>query len=756
MATRVDQESGDFRLGDFLVRPQLNRISRGSESAQVEPKVMRVLLCLAERPGQVVSRERLLTSVWGDVFVSEQVLSRSISELRKVLADDSRAQNIIETIPKTGYRLVAPISEPLPDSSSGQSPSQRNDQKDHEEASSAPEMSSESALVRSDQSNQPLPHVQPAPRRMWGLPATIGVVVLLAVALAWIWRRVELETAGPLLRLTLDLAETIPPELDVFDSMALAPDGNRLVYVGRRDGKYQLFLRALDQAEATPIPGTESGYGPFFSPDGQWIGFYANGLLRKIPSGGGTAITLNAPADDAVGASWGEDGRIVYSRRVFEGLYRISSDGGEIERLTELDSSRGERSHHWPEVLPGAEAVIFTVWDGGNINDSKIVILNLKNNERRLLIDGGVCARYVPTGHLVYARRGQLFAVPFDLSRLKVTGPAARLPDRVGLNSITGAAHYTISRSGMLVSLPPRAGREDLRLLSVDRGGEARSLLNEARGYLMPRLSPDGERLAFAQQGDGFDLWIDELSNGTLRRLTFGHSNFSPVWTSDGKRIAFGSNAHGGPLNIYWKAADGSDQPERLTEGRNPQFPGAWTPDGCCLLYSDIDPETRWDIWLLDLRTPRESRQPKPWLKTKDDEMQPAVSPDGKFIAYTSSETGKWQVFVRSFTETGGKWQISTDGGVEPRWRRDGKELVYRVANRLMSVAVDTGTGFRSEKPQTILAGNYKLETVSMLPSFDLTPDGNHFILLKSESEDQPTRLHIVLNWFSELRRRLP
>lgn len=758
MATRFDHKAQDFLLGDFLVQPQLNRINRNGETVQVEPKVMRVLLCMAERPGQVVTREELLSAVWGDAFVSEQVLSRSISELRKLLADDAR--EMIETIPKTGYRLVAPVTPgPVTQGPAAKDAGPEFDRESNRDVgpridAPAQAATGDRALAKREIAGEA--QAPPAAHR-WGLWLTLVVLGLLLCAFAWAWWRIERESSGPLMRLTLDLAETIPPELDIFESFAISPDGSLIVFVGRRDGKYQLFERPLARSQATAIPGTEGGYGPFFSPDGKWLGFYAGGLLRKIQLGGGSQSIIGGPADDAVGASWGEDGAVVFTRRVFEGLYRVSSGGGEVKELTRLDKNQGERSHLWPEVLPDAKAVIFTVWKGGDINNAEIALLSLADKTRRTLIEGGARARYLPTGHLAYVRRSQLFVVPFDIDRLVVTGAPAPMQERVGMNLITGAGHYAVARTGLLLYLPDRVRRQDLQLLWVDRAGSAQPVRSGARGYWTPRISPDGARVAFGEQGESLDLWIEEFSGGALRRLTFGRSNFAPVWSPDGRRIVFSSDAHGGPLNIYWRASDGSDEAARLTESGNPQFPGSWTPDGRSLLYAEIDAETRWDIWRLDLKDAQgaagaqERGAPQPWLRTKDDEMHPAVSPDGRWIAYTSSETGKWQVFVRSFPEAEGKWQISTEGGVEPRWRGDGRELYFRSGDKIMAVDVTTGEKFSAARPRELFAGKYQLETVSMLPGYDVAPDGNRFIMLKSESAEQPTRLQAVLNWFTSV-----
>lgn len=726
MSTRADKELvNDFLIGESLVQPQLNRIVRGDETLQIEPKIMRVLICLALRPQQVVTREELMSSVWGDVFVSEQVLSRSISELRKALTDDSK--NIIETIPKTGYRLIAPVSF------------ETNGKPD---ATIATTMTIEMA-----EAAPPTTNAQSRKRVL-----IIALCIALAALAVWGWMRSPPMRATSVMRLTLDLSETIPAELDLIQSLAISPDGSRIAYTAKSEGRYQLFLRALDQTESVPIPGTEGGVGPFFSPDGQWIGFYAGGALKKVSINGGAPVIIGGPADDAVGASWGEDGTIIYARRFFEGLYRIPEGGGKSEPLTTLDPARGERSHFWPEILPGGKAVIFTTWHGSSIEEAEIAALVLATGERRTLIKGGSRARYLPTGHLVYARKGLLRIAPFDIRKLEVTSQSAAMTERVATNIISGAAHYDCSRDGLLVYLPEQARQENGHLLWVDRQGRERPLVEKQQTYWTPRLSPDGSRLAVAIQSESFDIWTYEIANGAFKRLTFEKGNFAPVWTPDQKRIVFSSDLDGPPMNLYWKAADGSDAAERLTESANLQLAGSWSPDSRWLAYSEIDPVTRWDIWLLDPQQP----SARPLLQGAGNQTHPMFSPDGRLLAYTSDETGQRQVYVISVSDGAGKWQVSTDGGAEPLWSRDGRELFYRAGDHVMSVMIETGGGFKASKPQIVFEGKYKLETIALVPSYDLAPDGRRFLMMKSASDASPTRLNLVLGWFEDLKRRVP
>jgi serine/threonine-protein kinase len=734
----------EFWLESCFVQPQLNRITRDGATIQMEPKIMRVLVCLVERHAQVVTREQLLAAVWGDVFVSEQVLSRSISELRKVLApklnDDPKAQNVIETIPKTGYRLVAPIRY-----ESGKA----NGNAATAIESPMPDLSSTLATALIPKPVSPL-----VGRGIVALSLLLCAgAILLAV---WGWKR-NVNSNGAVLRMSLDLSETIPPELDPYQTFALAPDGTRLVHVGRRDGKNLLFVRALDQHDSTPLAGTEGALCPFFSPDGQWVGFCADGQLKKVALSGGTPQLLGGRASDAVGASWGENGTIIYARRYFEGLSQIPAAGGRPQPLTTLDWQRGERSHFWPEVLPGGKAVLFTVWHGGGINSSEIAVQALSTSgntgAKKILLKNATRARYLATGHLLIAAENSLRLVPFDLQRLEVTGPLVTLPEKIIVSPISGASHYDCSRDGLLVYLPAAARRAECRLWWLDRQGQSAPLSDRAQSYATPRLAPDGQRLAVAVPDSATDLWSLEMGNGSFKRLTFERTNIAPLWTPDQRRIVYSSDLAGAPLNLYWKAADGSDAPERLTSSGNLQFPGTFTPDGRTLLYWEIDPKTRNDVWTLDVSEPAATRRPRPLLNSEADETQPALSPDGRWLAYTRKEGEQWQVYVQSFPDLQGKWQISTDGGLEPVWARNGKELFYRASDQVMAVTITTASGFQAAPPQPVFTRLSGFNAGSLLPTYDVSPDGQRIVTMKGERDTLPTQMHVIVNWFAELQR---
>jgi len=531
-------------------------------------------------------------------------------------------------------------------------------------------------------------------------------------------------------------------------AVALSPDGMHVAYVASRRDSPQLYLRAMDSLEAKPIPFTEGASGPFFSPDGQWIGFFASGRLKKVSRSGGPAITL-CDAPEPRGASWGPNDRIVFARITLSALSEVSAAGGAPRILTSL---KEESSHRWPEILPGGKALLFTAattvsnWDA-----AQIVVQSLETGERRVVVQGGICARYSPTGHIVYVRAGTLMALPFDLNRLEVTGTPVPVVEGV-MQSTEGAAQFSFSNLGWLVYIPGGIQRVERTLVLVNRKGVGKPLRVPPRPYVSPRLSPDGQRLAVAIQETNSDVWVYDLSRDTLSRLTFGGLSRWPLWTPDGKRLAFQSSS-AGPANLFWMPADGSGAVERLTTSEHLHTPHCWSPDGRVLSFTEVHPDTGRDIWLLPVEG---ERKPYPFLQTPSNESAPRFSQDGRWLAYVSDETGRFEVYVQSFPGPGGKWQISTEGGSEPVWNPNGRELFYRNGDKVMAVDIMTETVFTVGKPKVLFEGRYEKSTVSRA-NYDITPDGQRFLMVKpGEQEQPPTQINVVLNWFEELKRRVP
>lgn len=542
--------------------------------------------------------------------------------------------------------------------------------------------------------------------------------------------------------------------------MALSRDGSQVAFVARRGNTRQVYLRALDSLDAKPIPGTEGAQcTPFFSPDDQWLGFYVPGTLKKVSIQGGTPgapISLcNAPG--ILGATWGDDDTIIFGPDG-RGLVKVSAAGGTPQPITTVDSQKGETGHRFPVLLPGNKAVIFTVGKGGRSDDAQIVAQRLDTGERHVLIEGGTYPNYVPTGHLVYVRQGKMMAVPFNAERLEVTGAPMPLAEQVR-QSGQGAAQFGFSRLGSLVYVPGGV-EENRRLMWVDRRGTEQPLALAGRNYALPSLSPDGRQVAVVVVGGSEDVWVSESSRDTLTRLTFDGSSSDPIWTPEGKRVTFSAVREGAAgiqrnLNLFWKPGDGSGPEERLTTSGNSQLPGSWSPDGKYLTFVETDPVTGSDIWVLALEG---DRKPRPFLRTQARELMPKFSPDGRWLVYVSDESGQNEVYVQPFPGPGAKSRISSEGGSEPLWSRDGRELFYRDARnaarrQVLAVPVQTSPSFSAGPPRLLFQGTQAPHINGQ--NYDVAPNGQRFLMIQSGQGPPATQINVVLNWFEELKQRV-
>ena len=548
---------------------------------------------------------------------------------------------------------------------------------------------------------------------------------------------------------------TLPPgqKLAGLDqaALALSPDGTQLAYVAVQGGTQQIYLRAMDSLEARPVPGTEGAVNPFFSPDSQWLGFFAGQKLKKISVSGGTSVSLSDAAQ-SFGASWGSLGTIAFSPLQVSTIQQVSEAGGLPQPLTKFE--KGEISHRRPGFMPDGKALLFASGPNTfNWNTGQIVVQRVGTAERRILMKGVIHPNYAPSGHLLYVQGGNLMAAPFDPERLSITGAAVPVVEGL-LHSITsGAAQYTISDTGTLVYISGTTYSDQRKLVWVNRRGEEQPLAAPARAYVFPRLSTNGKQVGVAITEQESQVWLYDLSRETLTRFTFdGTLNLNTVWTPDGKRIAFQSNKDG-PPNVYWQYADGSGGLERLTSSEFVHFPVSMSPDGQFLAYGEINPTTGYDLWVLRLK----DRQTQPFLRTPFTESIPQFSSDGHWLAYVSNESGRYEIYVQPYPGPGGKWQISTEGGTEPVWNPDGRELFYRDGRKMMSVEVSTQTGFTTGKPRMLFEGPY-LPSPATTPNYDVSHDGQHFLMLKSSNtgDEAATQINVVFNWFEELKHRVP
>ena len=590
-------------------------------------------------------------------------------------------------------------------------------------------------------------------RPSMSMAAAAGLLLSIVASVA-VWN-LKPEAPRPLVRSFVN-PPSMPPNLDPPDvDVAITPDGTRIVYVALVDGR-QLVVRALDEIEATPLGGLgDNPRGVFISPDGNWVGYFADGL-QKVSILGGPPVTICDVSGAPRGASWGDDDTIVFATSGPGGLWRVPAGGGEPEELTTPDLEQGD--HRWPEILPGSTAVLFTIM-GGSVEGAQIAVLSLDSGETKILIPGGSNPRYAPTGHIAYGVGGTLRAVGFDLKNLEVTSDPIPVLDGV-ITKSSGAANFGMSQSGSLayVAGPERSGVVRT-LVWVDREGREEALAAEPRTYHHPRVSPDGTRLALDVDDQELDIWIWHFARETLTRLTFDPAfDFVPAWTPDGLQVAFGSNRDG-VFSTFWKAADGTGTVERLIESANGAIPMTFSPDGTQLVFIERHPETGSDLYARSMDADGAS---EPLLVTEFNERNAEISPDGHWLAYQSNASGQNEIYVRPFPNIDdGRWQISRGGGTKPLWGPDGRELFYlSLGGQLTAVPTEADGSFTFGNPEVVFEETYYFRGPPFLGrTYDISPDGKRFLMIKEGGpgdETEPTQLILVLNWFEELKRLVP
>jgi eukaryotic-like serine/threonine-protein kinase len=593
---------------------------------------------------------------------------------------------------------------------------------------------------------------KPSPTRARSVVSTIsgllagGLMVFMAMRLA-----------SPTMPGVVTFAFSPPPNVELRDPMALSPDGRTLVYTGTDDRGSRLYRRALDALDSVPIRGTEGGGFPFFSPDGAWVGFSDGRSIKKVPVQGGTAETVCEISGD-LRATWLPDDTIVFGST--SGLMRVAASGGGVRQITIVDRAHGEIEHHSPVSVPGADAVLFTVYSGAR-DGQRIEVVSLDSGTRTPLVRGSG-AQYAGTEHIVFAfeHSGSLWVAPFDRKRLTMTGPAAPV-----LEGILISDHWiptiAVGPNGSLAYARGTAASQysPRKLFWVDSTGREEPVDAPARPWWWPEISPDGKRLGVHMMDPAnMDAWIYELDNGPLRRMTLHPAQDGyPLWSPDGNRIAFWSRQGGVASNLYLRSADLTGGEERLTSSPNAQAPFSWTRDGR-LVFQEFSPETRTDIGLVPIEG---ARTPTLIIRGPSDEGRPSMSRDGRWIAYQANPSGRFEVYVQPFPELGDVHQISTEGGASPLWHPNGRELVYRQGRMMISVPITTtGASFKFGNPRTLFERSYVMEgsDVGGGRSYALAPDGR-FLMMKEEEGVEggsgPAEIVVILNWIEDLKRRL-
>jgi eukaryotic-like serine/threonine-protein kinase len=607
---------------------------------------------------------------------------------------------------------------------------------------------------------QPVMATEPRKKLRSILPWVAALVLTAIIVGVAVW---NLRKPKPpqVLRFDYELPEVPQLSIGQVGTFAVSRDGSQIVSSAAKG----LYLRSMDGPAFEEIPGTEGAASPFFSPDGRWIGYFslADQKLKKIAISGGAPVTLADFKSIPFGADWYGENAIVYSQYPGDCM-RISADGGPAESI--IKGSFDRRFALRPQILPSGKSILYTAFAPFGPTQSRIMVQSLESGERKELF-AGANAQYLPTGHLVYMLDNNLFAARFDLDRLETIGGPVSI--------VEGVMQYAVSDSGMLVYALRKAPAASLSdsgraLVWVNRDGKEEPISAPPDDYRTVRISPDGTKVALSLRAIDVDsmninIWILDLIRETRTRLTFGGMvNALPLWTPDGKRIAYASASAQG-YRLYWKAADGTGKEDPLGSMPGGGFiPASWSDSGKNMLVMEgVQLGTQnIDIGLLSMEGDRKYR---PLLKEKYREAQPHVSPDGRWMAYASNESGKNEVYIRPFPEVEkGRWQVSTSGGDSPLWSPDGQELFYRSGDSVMAVAVKTSPVFNLETPEALFQGSY-ISTSMIGPltfnAWDISPDGKRFLMMKETSSTGsaggvPLKINIVLNWTEELKQRVP
>jgi len=584
-------------------------------------------------------------------------------------------------------------------------------------------------------SHAPSTMTQRPHRRFAVLAAVMSVVALTAVIVA-VRAMTRPQPTPRVMRFAAPMV-TIQPTA-VYGVTAISPDGTRIVYSGSSTGTRMLLQRMADQLEPKPIPGTEEAVQPFFSPDGKWLAFFAHHKLMKVSAAGGQPIAL-ATAAVPRGGAWLADDTIAFCPFFYGGIERVSAGGGTPKVVSKVDRTAGERAHRWPHALPGSKAILYSVLGAGTWDDATVVAQDLETGERKVILQSGCDARYLPTGHLVYVRGNSLYAVAFDPKKLETHGEPVEIVQGVA-NHSAGGAEYAFSDDGVLVYFSTGLGADEGGHLSIlDRHGK--NVSSDARlptqAVSAPRFSPDGTKMLGSYH---YEAWTFDLVRGNGTRVSPpGARTNAPLWSRDGSRIYYSSERKG-PWQIFSRASDASDQ-ERLVSPVESLIPFDVSPDGREISVEAVRKETGADLAIVST-----DGQFRDLVQSDSDETGGRFSPDGKWMVYTSDESGRRELYVRSTASVPGRWQISTDGGSDARWITPG-EILYLKTGKMMAVSVKTEPTFTAGTPEVLFEHN--------IAAYDVARDGR---ILISEGPD-PSRasgqMNVVINWFEDVKSRM-
>jgi len=587
-----------------------------------------------------------------------------------------------------------------------------------------------------------------------------GVLPILAAALSWFaYRSSRPPELKPLIRLDVDLGHDVDLNALGGSDTIISPDGTRIAYLSRG----HLFTRKLDQTAAHELTVTAGPTSPFFSPDGEWIGFSASGKLRKVSVEGGAEVVLCDAASSYTGSDWGEDGNIIASLRISGGLAQVSSAGGTPVPVTELQGE--ERTHRWPQILPGGKAVIFTAENTTvGFDDAKLEAVTLPDHRRKTLLRGGTFARYLPVaggrGYLIYLNRATLFAVPFDAEKLEIKGSPLPVLQQVSYSPMFGSAKISFSRNGTLLYRGRDIDTSRVAIQWLDSTGKVQPILDKDGLFVNPSISPDGQRLAVANDDWKRGIWVYDIRRDTLSPLTIDRNASHPVWTPDGKYVVYQA-----PEGIAFARADGASKPELLTQSNEFQYPTSISPDGRWLVFYQMG-QQGFDIWILPVERQGDGMKagkPEFFQHTFFGQRGASFSSDGHWIAFSSNESGASQIYVRAFPDKGGSWQISSNGGSVPVFSRNGRELFFFNApdERIMVASYSAkGDSFVAEKPRMWSSQSMGMALSGTVGGqYDVSPDGKRIAAATYARTSTPQDSgHVIFleNFVDELQRKIP
>jgi serine/threonine-protein kinase len=704
---RLDCRSGELR--------------RNGREIKLQPQPAKLLVLLATRSGEIVTRAEIQKALWGDdTFVDfEHGINFCVKQIRDALGDSAEEPRYVETVPRLGYRFLGRIESDGP-------------------------RDSDRELPRSSS------------HRRWKLGAG-SLAAFLAIGLLVLLRSKAPPADNPQPRFQLTLPRGVGLDYGSYSTLAISPDGTRVAFVGCGD-VCQIYLRDLSEIDARPLPGTEGAVNPFFSPDGRWLGFGMHGKLKKIDLEHETIVTL-ADALPLRGANWAEAGTIVFTTGN-SGLLRVSADGGEVEQVTKREP--GELDHRWPQILPGGQAVLFEVLHEQSIFGSRghdVAVVELEKGTKRTLLENAGCPRFAFSGHVLFGRDGVLYVAPFDARRLEVLGPPVPVLDGVAMWSSpsisrnnSGVVAYDIGREGTLLFSPREARLPKRTLVSLDRNGGREPLSPLQRAYFNPQFSPNGRRIAVTVQTDvaATEAFVLDIPSGTWTRVDAGEQStgrsLSAGWMPEGERLILGV----GPEMLV-VPVDGTEQTRRFpfSISQTGATGLSVAPDGLTLVFPRQPRPGDFDIWRVALTG---TGAAEPWLATASEESSPRFSPDGQWVTYFSNDSGRGEVYVRPYAESPVRRQVSVRGGDYPQWPRDGKEIFFLNEGSLWSAAVRMSPTFAVDAPQKL----FDLPEDVQHEAYDVSPDGGRFLMVQVDPlELRPFDLVVVPNWVEEMKARL-